>query len=356
MMRRILLPVTVWAGAAALLAGCGHGGGQAGGYPPVQVVAVAAKRQPVSENLSLVGTVAADEQVEIRSEIDGTVQDIKFEEGKPVEKGQLLIQLDSTKLSAAEAETEAQFKLTDQNFNRMKTLQKDNVMAQQEYDAAAAAYEASRATLERRRRELADTQVVAPFAGVMGSRLVSPGQVINKDAVLSSLVALDPVKIEVNVPERFLSQMQVGQKIEVKVAAYGDEKFKGEVYFIAPQVDLDTRTVLVKAKIPNPDFRLKPGMFASLDLTLKVREDAVVIPEAALILNGDTVGVFIVDDKQTAQMRMVKTGLRMEGQVEIIDGLKGGEKVIVEGYQKTQPGAPVVMAPAADAAAYQASK
>jgi membrane fusion protein (multidrug efflux system) len=354
MMRKILPLVVVCAG--GLLAGCGKPAGQAGGFPPIQVVAVEAKRQPVSENLSLVGTVTADETVEIRSEIDGTVQDIKFEEGRPVEKGQLLIQLDPTKLQAALDETEAQFKLTDENFQRMKTLQKDNVMAQQEYDQAASAYQISHAILDRRRRELQDTQVFAPFAGVTGSRLVSPGQVINKDTKLTSLVALDPVKIEVNVPERFIGQMQAGQKIEVKVAAYGDETFKGEVYFIAPQVDSDTRTVLVKARIPNSDFRLKPGMFASLDLTLKIREDAIVIPEAALILNADTVSVFVVDEKKTAQIRMVKTGVRMEGQVEITDGLKGGELVIVEGFQKTQPGAPVALAPAADAAAYQPRK
>jgi membrane fusion protein (multidrug efflux system) len=356
MMRKILPLAVACAGAGVFLAGCGKQAGQAGGFPPIQVVAVEAKRQPVSENLSLVGTVKADEMVEIRSEIDGTVQDIKFEEGQPVEKGQLLIQLDPTKLAASLAETEAQFKLTDENMKRMQTLRENNVMAQSEYDQAASSYAISHAIMERRRRELGDTQVFAPFAGVTGSRLVSPGQVINKDTKLTTLVALDPVKIEVNVPERFLGQMQVGQKIAVKVAAYGDEIFKGEVYFIAPQVDPDTRTVLVKARIPNSDFRLKPGMFASLDLTLKIREDAVVVPEAALILNADSVSVFVVDDKKTAQLKMVKTGVRMEGQVEITDGLKGGELVIVEGYQKTQPGAPVVLAPPADAAAYQTSK
>jgi membrane fusion protein, multidrug efflux system len=356
MMRKILPLAVACAGVGVFLAGCGKQAGQAGAFPPIQVVAVEAKRQPVSENLSLVGTVTADEMVEIRSEIDGTVQDIKFEEGKPVEKGQLLIQLDPTKLAASLAETEAQFKLTDENMKRMKTLQENNVMAQSEYDQAASSYAISHAIMERRRRELGDTQVFAPFAGVTGPRLVSPGQVINKDTKLTTLVALDPVKILVNVPERFLGQMQVGQKIAVKVAAYGDETFKGEVYFIAPQVDPDTRTVLVKARIPNSDFRLKPGMFASLDLTLRIREDAVVVPEAALILNADSVSVFVVDDKKTAQLKMVKTGVRMEGQVEITEGLKGGELVIVEGYQKTQPGAPVVLAPPADAAAYQTSK
>jgi membrane fusion protein (multidrug efflux system) len=319
----------------------------------VQVVAVEAKRQPVSENLSLVGTVMADEMVEIRSEVDGTVQDIKFEEGKPVEKDQLLIQLDPTKLAASLAESEAAFKLSVANFERMKTLQKDNVMAQQEFDQAQSAFEVNRASLDRKRRELKDTQVLAPFAGVMGSRYVSPGQVITKDTRLTTLVAMDPVKIEVNVPERFLSEVKTGQHIDVKVAAYAKETFKGDVFFIAPQVDTTTRTVLVKARIANPDHRLKPGMFAGLDLTLKIRDEAVVIPEAALILAGDTVSVVIVDEKQTAQYRIVKVGVRLAGKVEITDGLKGGEKVIVEGYQKAMPGGAVKLADAAAAKAYE---
>ena len=345
-MMRKLSPVIIAGCLGWLAAGCGKQSAQMGGFPPVQVVAVEAKRQPVSENLSLVGTVMADEMVEIRSEVDGTVQDIKFEEGKPVEKGQLLIQLDPTKLAASLAEAEAGFKLSEANFDRVKVLLKGNLIAQQDYDQAASVYEVNRATMDRRRRELRDTQVLAPFAGVMGSRLISPGQVISKDTKLTSLVALDPVKIEVNVPERFLGEVQASQKIEVTVAAYPREKFKGDVYFIAPQVDPVTRTVLVKARMQNSDFRLKPGMFANLDLTLKIRENAVVIPEAALILNNDVVTVFIVDDKSTAQLRVVKVGARMAGMVEITDGLKGGEPVIVEGFQKTRPGGPVKIAPA----------
>jgi membrane fusion protein (multidrug efflux system) len=272
------------------------------------------------------------------------VREVNFEEGRPVQKGQLLVQLDPTKLKASLDESEAAFKLTEANFQRMKTLQKDNVMAQQEYDQAASAFEVSRASLDRKRRDLEDTEVRAPFAGVMGARMVSPGQVITKDTRLSSLVALDPVKIEVNVPERFLGEVRQGQKIEVKVAAYPSEAFKGDVYFVAPQVDPVTRTVLVKARLPNSDYRLKPGMFARLDLTLKIRDDAIVIPEDALILSGDAVMVFIIDDKQTAQIRMVKPGVRMAGKVEIIDGLKAGEQVIVEGHQKTRPGGLVKVA------------
>src|SRR5690348_7185950 len=123
--------------AGVLLTACNKQAAQTGAMPPIQVVAARAQREPVSENLSLVGTVAADEIIEVRAETDGTVQDVNFEEGKPVQKGQLLVQLDPTKLKASLAESEAAFKLTEANFQRMKTLQKDNVMAQQEYDQAA---------------------------------------------------------------------------------------------------------------------------------------------------------------------------------------------------------------------------
>jgi membrane fusion protein (multidrug efflux system) len=333
--------------AAVTLAGCKKdGGAQQKPFPPVQVVAVEAKRQAVSESLSLVGTVAADEIVEIHSEIDGTVQEINFEEGKAVTNGQLLIQLDESKLAASVAEAEALFKLGQANLERSERLLKGNLIAQQEYDQTASVFQVSKASLDRKKREWKDTRIYAPFAGVMGTRTVSPGQVITKDTKLTWLVALDPVKVEVNVPERFLSEVQPGQKIQVTVAAYPGEKFVGDVFFVAPQVDTATRTVLVKARIPNPDSRLKAGMFANLDLTLKIKENAVVIPEAALILNSDSVSVFIVDEQEAAQIRMVKVGARMPGQVEIIEGLKGGEQVIIEGFQKTRPGGKVKMAAA----------
>jgi membrane fusion protein (multidrug efflux system) len=200
--------------------------------------------------------------------------------------------------------------------------------------------------VELKKSLLRDTHIVAPFSGVVGTRALSPGQVINKDTPITWLVDLDPVKIEINVPERFLSQLKINQTIELIVSAFQDRKFKGEVFFIAPQVDPGTRTAMVKARIPNPEFDLKPGMFANLDLTLKIRENSVVIPESALnqLQEGGRASVFIVDQNQTAQMRQVKLGMRLPGQVEILEGVKPGELVIIEGLQKIGPGAPVRVA------------
>ena len=140
--------------------------------------------------------------------------------------------------------------------------------------------------------------------------------------------------------------------MEFSVAAFPGEKFKGEVYFISPQINENLRTALVKARIPNPDAKLRGGMFASMDLTLQVRDSAIVIPEPAIMSNGDNFSVFVVDKDGNAQIRPIQVGLRLAGKAEILKGLHAGEKVVVEGVQKLRPGAPVKLAPAEAAAPY----
>jgi membrane fusion protein (multidrug efflux system) len=140
--------------------------------------------------------------------------------------------------------------------------------------------------------------------------------------------------------------------VEFKVAAFPKDSFKGEVYFISPQLDAGTRTALVKARIPNPDLKLKGGMFASLDLTLQLRETALVIPEPAIVNNGDATMVFALTATNTAVMKPVKIGLRLAGKAEVLGGLVAGEMVVVEGVQKLRPGAPVKLAGADAAAPY----
>jgi membrane fusion protein, multidrug efflux system len=361
--RQILLSVTVIVG-VAMIAGCkprgaaggpGGPGGPGGGMPHIQVVAVEARQQPVSESLSLLGSIAANEMIQIKSEIEGVIQEIRFDEGQPVEKGQLLVRLDDTKLAAAVAEAESNFKLSKANFDRGEQLFRDNLISQQEYDQVAATFDVNQAGLELKRRQLKDTRVSAPFEGIMGARQVSPGQVIEKNTVISWLVDLDPVKVEVNVPERYLSQLKVGRPLEFTVAAFPDEKFHGEVYFISPQVSESLRTVLIKARIPNPGNKLLGGMLATMALTLQIRDAAIVIPEPALMSSGDNFLVFVVDENGAAQMRPVEVGLRLAGKAEILKGLRAGEKVVVEGMQKLRPGAPVKLAPPEAAAAYVSS-
>lgn len=359
-MNQKLFPITLLF--AALMSGCnkpaaaGPGGG--GGRPPTQVIAAKAERQPVSETLSLVSTIAANEMVEIKSETDGSVAEINFTEGQPVEKGRLLIRLDDSKLASAAAEAEANFKLTRANYERSQELLRSKLVSSQEFDLVSSQFQASQAALDLKKRLLLDTRILAPFAGIVAARSVSPGQVILKNATLTWLVDLDPVKVEINVPERFLSQLRIGQSIDLRVASYPGRKFTGKVFFVAPFVDAATRTALVKAQIPNPQQELKPGMFGNLDLTLNIRESAVVIPESALtqLLEGGRAMIYTISETNTAVLRPVKLGVRLAGLVEVVEGLQGGERVIVEGVQKIGPGSKVNIAASEGESGKAASK
>lgn len=325
-------------------AGCGgkSGGPEAGGFG-VPVRAVAAARQPIEEKLALVASLQVNESIQVKSEADGTVAEVNFTEGQPVTNGQLLVKLDTRKLDAAVAEAEANFRLAEANRQRAESMLQNRTIAQQEFDQAVATFEASRALLDLVREQRREAAIVAPFSGIAGERHVSPGQVIGRDVVLTTLVDIDPIKVEFRVPERFLGELHLGQTIAFRVPAYPGEAFRGEVYFIDPQVDMTTRTVLVKARQDNADGRLRPGMFGNLDLILQVKPEAVIVPESAIVADGDQTFLFIVDDAQTAQRVEVTVGTRLAGAVEVTAGLAGGEMVIVEGLQKVQPGVPVTV-------------
>jgi membrane fusion protein (multidrug efflux system) len=355
-MSRFLIVLSL---AAALLAGCGKKA--SGGPPPgfaTQVVAVKALREAITEQLRVVGTVQANETVNLQPEADGRVTAIHFTEGQRVEAGQLLVELDSTEMEARLAEAEASARLAQSKWDRASELLRNRTMSQQEADEARAQFDMASARVTQVQKQLRDMKVKAPFGGIIGARQISPGQVVSRmmpgreAATIATLSDLDPVKVEGNVPERYLSLAKVGAKFLLSVAAFPGEKFEGELYFVSPALDPINRTATVKAKVANPDLRLKPGMFASADLTLRVKEDAIVIPEAALMPQGEKFAVVVVDSEMTAQMRPVQPGVRSAGRVEIVEGLKEGETVVVEGWQKTRPGGKVTLAPADKAAPY----
>ncbi len=332
------------------MAGCGSGPGDGppGGGMAVNVTAVVVTPEPLEETLALVGSISANESVELRSEIDGAITAIHFEEGQSVDAGQLLIELDTRKGDAQVAEAEANYALALANRDRAAAMWENQTISRQEFDQAQSVYAARQATLELVRRQREDSRIVAPFDGRVGARLVSPGAVIGRNQALTSLVDLTPVKIDFRVPERFLGQLRVGQTVTFRVAAYPEESFDGEVFFVDPQVDPDTRTVQVKATSPNTDERLRPGMFGNIDLVLRVQADSIMVPEAAVLMAGDRASLFVVDSTGHAAPAAVRLGRRVNGRVEIVTGLNGGETVVVEGHQKLRPGAPVnTNAPAA---------
>jgi membrane fusion protein (multidrug efflux system) len=176
--------------------------------------------------------------------------------------------------------------------------------------------------------------------------------VISRNTPLTTLVDLSVMKVELNLPERFLGQVRTGQKVEFRVDAYPQDRFSGEVYFISPQLDPGTRTALVKARVANPEARLRGGMLAQLDLSVRLRESALVIPEPSIIASGDTNLIFVVSPQNQAVMRPVRLGLRLAGKAEVLSGLEPGEKVVVEGVKKIFPGAPLKLSGPESAAPY----
>lgn len=323
--------------------------GPAGAPGPMQgatpVVVSSVGRERVVESLSLIGTIEANEMVEIKAETLGIVEKILFEEGQDVALGDVLIQLDREKLEYGYEESVANLKLSQSELARNEQLFGEKLISRQEYDQAATRAESNGAVAELRKRQLRDADVVAPFAGVIGGRNVSPGQVITRDETLTWLVDLDPVKVKFNVPERFLQMAKTGQPVSIKVAAFPGRVFEGQVYFVAPFVDSNTRNIEVKASVPNSDRSLIPGMFANLELTLTIRNQALVIPEMAIFrtLEDDEAMVYVVGADSVAEMKTISVGERMAGKVEVLTGLEEGELVIVEGTQKIGPGAPVAI-------------
>lgn len=343
-----------WMIAAALAAlawsaGCKGGGPAGGGGPPpgtkMRVRASVAVAERIEERFPLVASLSPFRGIFVQSEIDGTVESIHFTEGQRVAKGDLLVRLDTRKLRAMLAEAEANFALAESNRDRAEAMFREKTISAQEYDQWMSNYAARKAALELMRQQLGDSEIRAAFDGLIGDRLVSPGQVITKSTRLSTLIDIDPIKIDFRVPERLLGRLRIGQTIAFRVPTYPGEEFTGEVYFIDNEVDPATRSVVVRATNPNADHRLRPGMFANLDLVLETRDEAVVVPEAALLKQGDRTFVFVIDEMDRVNLQPVETGIRMPGRVEIISGLNAGARVVREGHQKLGPGSPVLVVP-----------
>lgn len=299
------------------------------------------RTEPIENQVRLVGSLRANEAVEIRPEISGILEEIRFEEGETVKAGDLVAVLNKQELSAQQAEARANLELAEANFQRVSQLHEQRTVASQDYDEARRSLSTARALALRIETLLEETQILAPFDGTLGERHVSPGQYVEPSTILVELVDADPVKAEFRVPERFLAALEIGKEVQVRVGAYPDRRFSGEVYFISPSVDPATRTVLLKARIPNEEALLKPGMFANLELVLSRSENAVVIPEEAITLISQEPAVFVVEDGKAA-MRRVTLGVRVPGSVEVLEGLEPGEQLITAGLQKVRDGVPVL--------------
>ena len=327
-------------------------GDQAG--PPRQAIPVqlqSVEAATLTDTVRGVGTLRAFQTVELRPETSGRIQAIHFQNGAAVQEGQLLFELDDEKLRSQLAARQATLQAIEvrianaqRTFDRQAQLAEGGVVsadqfdqAQAELDSALAERQRLEAELELTQTQLRDMRITAPFAGLISERLIDRGAYVNVGQHLATLYQSDPVEVGFSVPERHRGRIQPGQDVQISVAAYGDETFHGLVSFISPAVDEATRTLRVRAQIPNPDQKLAPGTFATAFVVVDVHEDRPVVAAESLVATRTGYIVYVVED-ETAHRREVSTGLRRDGVVEITHGLEVGEQVVRTGHLRLSDG------------------
>lgn len=319
---------------------------------PVKTVNVLQK--DLKETIKGIGTLEALQEVKIRSELAGLIESIHFQEGDEVQQGKILFTIDSDKIrerlrakQAALEETKAELENAQRKYRRRQKLFEKGLGTEEARDEAKTAYKGLNSTVERLNAEigeikeiLQDTKVKAPFAGVLTEKFAEPGDWIDVGTPLVSIVQNKKLEISFTVPEKYMGHVKVGQSVEILSQAYPERSFSGEVYFVSPQIRIDTRDLLVKAYVENVNQLLRTGGFASVKLTVDVHKQTPVIPEEALVPTRTGYMVFVVKDSK-AKGREVKIGLRKPGVVEIREGLEPGETVVQSGHISVHEGVEV---------------
>ena len=298
----------------------------------------------VQHTIDQVGTLEANETVMVKSEAQGKIKKILFEEGKQVTEGKLLVQLDDAKIKA-EIESiksrivqyRAELVNTERNVLRNEDLLKDGVVNQKIYDdiitkrqVGEALLREAQANLLLAQERLKDTSITSPFQGFSSERFVSVGDFIGVGDAIVKIVQTDPLKLAFRIPEKYAPSTTAGKQVEIAVDAYPEETFSGTIYFVAPDIDTTTRTLLVKATVPNRGNRLSPGMFAHVTVTVELHSNALVVPWNTLVVKEDETYVFRVDAGK-AQKVPVMVMLVFDGKAEVEGDLSPGSTVVREG-------------------------
>ena len=334
----------------------GQGKGGAGGPPPVTVEAVKVVTAPMPQTIIAVGSLRSDESVTLRPESAGRISEITFQEGQRVAKGAPLVKLDPAIPQAEVAQARANLTLAKSKFDRAVDLAQRNYISGQAKDEAENNYKVAEASVQLAQAKLAKTEIRAPFSGIIGLRSVSVGDYVKEGADLVNLESIDPLKVDFRVPETYLRQIQVGQALQVTLDALPGKTFNGKVFAVNPLIDTAGRAVVIRAQVGNQDTTLRPGMFARVRLITKDQSDAMVVPEQALVPQGNEQYVFKVLDGKVARVK-IETGQRRDSKVEVLSGLAAGDLVVTAGQLKIRDGATVRVAgaeggkPAAPAAA-----
>ena len=319
--------------------------------PPQTVSTAVAERTDWQDKIEAVGSLKAANGADLALEVSGIVQNISFNSGDSVIAGQTLLQLfaqeDIAKLASLQA-TLDNYLIT---LNRDKAQQAIKAVSQATVDTDTANVRNAQALVDQQRAVVAQKTLTAPFSGRLGIRSVDLGQYLTAGTTVVTLQALDPLYVDVYLPQQTISRLKVGQEVDTTVDVYPGRVFKGEISAINPKIDSTTRNVLVRATIKNPDGALLPGMFSRVAIAVGSVQQLVTLPQTAIVYNPYGDSVFIVDDKAKSdqsqagvvRQAFVKTGNVRGDNVAVIDGIQPGEKVVIAGQLKLRNGTPVTI-------------
>jgi len=330
--------------AVALATGCSNGKAkekdpaEADATVPVEVQPL--RRAAMLAVYSGTAPIEAHEEAEVVAKVGGEVRQIFVEEGDTVKAGQVLARLDGDRLRLEVAQTEANLRKLERDYNRQLELSQKGLVAKGTAENAKFDLDALRAAYDSGRLELSYTEIRAPIDGVVSARYIKLGNTIAQNAPTFRVTDLDPLVAYVHIPEKEFRKLAPQQTAEIVVDALGGERFAGTISRISPTVDPKTGTFRARVEVPDPSRRLKPGMFGRVNIVYERRENALQLPRAAIVDADGEQSVFVVADGKAAQ-RPVRTGLASNGWVEVVDGLDGSERVVVVGQGGLKTGTAV---------------
>lgn len=305
---------------------------------PAEVIRV--ETQSLKSTINTIGTLKANFSVVLSPEVSGRIVKIGFKDGSRVAKGALLFQLDDSTQKAQLNEARARVNLSNTEYKRIQTLYKQKVASETDLDSAAANLSINQSQAEYAAAQLEKLAINAPFNGMIGLHNISAGEYVNAGQDLVNIVDINTLKFDFSLPETFLSKVKLNQKIEIVTPAFPDKTYTGTVIAISPAINEASRSFTVRALIDNTNLELRPGLFASATLEISRNESALLVPEQALIPQGQQYFIMKVVDGKVVQVP-VTIGQRKNADVELTSGLNAGDVVIIAGQIKLQPGSAV---------------
>lgn len=304
---------------------------------PVAVETALVSALTLADEASAVGTLRSNESVVLKPETPGRIASIDFQDGVPVTKGAVLVALDGATQEAELQQARANYSLALTNFKRSEELLAKKFISQQALDTSAANLKVQEAAVALAEAKLAKMRIRAPFAGVVGIREVSVGDYVKEGAELINLEDIRTLKADFRLPEVYLDRLKKGQRVEVSVDALPGRSFKAVLDAVDPLVDANGRAISLRARLDNPELKLRPGMFARVRLLFGNRTGVLMLPEQAIVSGGGKQFVYRVEAGKAKKVE-VKTGLRHDAQVEAVSGLAAGDRVVVAGQLRLQDG------------------